>query len=109
MEIIPKISTKTALNQSSHLYETLAAKKPAGVAPEVNLCEHVTCMPVPSVNKEAHSGFETQKETSPKVQNRGITDPIKRNYVLQKLKKNSCETLIMVTLCSHSALLKIQI
>ena len=39
----------------------LAAKRSAGVTPEVNLGEHVTCMPPPSTNKAAHSDFETQK------------------------------------------------
>ena len=32
----------------------LAAKRSAGVAPEVNLREYVTCMPLPSGNKAAH-------------------------------------------------------
>ena len=32
-----------------------------GVAPEVNLREHVTCTPLPSANKAAYSGFETQR------------------------------------------------
>ena len=36
----------------------LAAKKWAGVTPEVNLREHVTPMPLPSTNKATHSGFE---------------------------------------------------
>ena len=39
----------------------LAAKRLAGVAPEVNLREHVTHMPLASVNKTAHSGFKTQR------------------------------------------------
>ena len=39
----------------------LATKRLAGVTPEVNLRECVTCMPLPSVNKAAHSGFETQR------------------------------------------------
>ena len=39
----------------------LAAKRSAGVAPEVNLREHVTCTPLPSMNKAANSGFETQR------------------------------------------------
>ena len=39
----------------------LAAKRSVGVAPEVNLREFVTHMPLPSVNKAAHSGFETQR------------------------------------------------
>ena len=38
----------------------LAAKRSAGVTPEVNLRELVTRTPLPSVNKAAHSGFETQ-------------------------------------------------
>ena len=36
----------------------LAAKRLAGVAPEVNLREQVTYVPPPDVNKAAHSGFE---------------------------------------------------
>ena len=39
----------------------LAAKRLAGVAPEVNLEESVAHMPPPGVNKAAHSGFETQR------------------------------------------------
>ena len=32
-----------------------------GVAPEVNLSEYVTCTPLRSAIKAAHSGFETQR------------------------------------------------
>ena len=39
----------------------LAAKRLADVTPEVNLREHVTPMPPPSVNQAAYSGFETQR------------------------------------------------
>ena len=39
----------------------LAGKRPAGVTPDLNLGERVTCMPLPSANKAAHSGFETQR------------------------------------------------
>ena len=39
----------------------LATKRSAGVAPEVNLGECVTHMPLPSANKALHSGFETQR------------------------------------------------
>ena len=39
----------------------LAAKRLEGVAPEVNIMECVTYTPLPSVNKAAHSGFETQR------------------------------------------------
>ena len=39
----------------------LAAKRSAGVAPEVKLREHISRMPPPSANKASHSGFETQR------------------------------------------------
>ena len=39
----------------------LAAKRLTGVTPEVNLREHISHTPPPSVNKAAHSGFETQR------------------------------------------------
>ena len=39
----------------------LAAKRLAGVAPEVNLRKHLTHMPPLSMNKIVHSGFETQR------------------------------------------------
>ena len=39
----------------------LAAKRLAGVAPEVNLRERVTRTPPPSANKVAYSDFETQR------------------------------------------------
>ena len=39
----------------------LAAKRSAGVTPEVNLRECVTHTPLPNVNQAAHSGFETQR------------------------------------------------
>ena len=35
----------------------LAIKRSAGIAPEVNLRERVTCTPPPSANKAAHSGI----------------------------------------------------
>ena len=45
----------------------LAAKRSAGVAPEVNLGECVTCMPPPSTDKAATLALK------PRVQNRGIS------------------------------------
>ena len=39
----------------------MAAKRLAGVTPEVNFMEYVTLTPPPSTNKAAHSGFETQR------------------------------------------------
>ena len=49
----------------------------AGVVPEVNLRECVTCMPWPSTNKVAHSGFETQKRRQQKSKHSGISGPTK--------------------------------
>ena len=37
------------------------AKRSAGISPDVNLGERVTCTPPLSANKAAHSGFETQR------------------------------------------------
>ena len=39
----------------------LAAKRSAGVSPEVNLRECISRTPLPSANKAAHSGFETRR------------------------------------------------
>ena len=39
----------------------LAARRSAGVTPEINLKEPVTYMPPPSMNKAAHSGCETER------------------------------------------------
>ena len=48
--------------EENGLAAMLATKRSAGVAPEVNLRECVTCMPVPSANRDAHFGFETQRK-----------------------------------------------
>ena len=39
----------------------LAAKRLAGVTPEVNLMEYVTCTHQPNANKAAYSAFENQR------------------------------------------------
>ena len=39
----------------------LAIKRSAGVTSEVNIREHTLHTPLPSVNKVAHFGFETQR------------------------------------------------
>ena len=58
----------------------LAAKRLAGITPEVNLMEHISCKPPPSVNKAAHSGFETQRRCHQKSE----TVAPKKTYVLTK-------------------------
>ena len=61
----------------------LAAKRSAGVAPEVNLREHITQMPLASVNKAAHSGFETQRKHHQKSKTGASVTP-----QFKKKKKN---------------------
>ena len=65
----------------------LVAEMSVGVTPEVNIKEHVPhiYVPPPSTNKAAHSHFETQRRGHQKFK----TDPTKRTYVLQILKKRS--------------------
>ena len=55
-------SSPTNVYQEEHgLAAMLAAKRSAGVAPEVNIRECVRHTPLPSMNRAAHSGFETQR------------------------------------------------
>ena len=44
--------------EEKQLAAMLAIKMLAGVAPEVNLMERISRMPLSSVNKAVHSGFE---------------------------------------------------
>ena len=55
----------------------LADKRLPGVAPEVNLIECLTHTPPPSVNKAAHSGFETQRRNHKKSKTRVSVAPPK--------------------------------
>ena len=65
----------------------LATIMSAGVAAEVNLIECVTCTHLPTTNKDAYSGFETQRRHHQKSKTGASVVPTKRTYVLQKLKK----------------------
>ena len=57
----------------------LTAKRSAGFAPEVNLREHITCMPLPSANKAAPLALKPSGD---------ITRSPKQGYQWpQKLKK----------------------
>ena len=60
----------------------LAAKRLAGVTPEVNLMETLTHTPPPSVNKTTHSGFETQRRHNQKFKKR----PHKKDLCPPKIK-----------------------
>ena len=47
--------------EENGLAALLATKRLAGVTPEVNPRKHLTRMPLPSMNKTVHSGFEIQR------------------------------------------------
>ena len=64
----------------------LAAKRSAGVTPELNLREHVIHMSLPSANKAAHSGFEPRRDVT-RCPKRGISGPTERTYVTYVLQK----------------------
>ena len=82
----------------------LATKRSAGVASEVNLREHVMLL------IRLHQVWIRQnpvwlwnlEETSPEVQNRGISGPTKRTHVLQKLKKKTKKLGLMGLLGEYS-------
>ena len=87
--------------EENDLAAILAAKRSAGVTPEVNLREHVTHMIPPSVNKAAHSGFETQRDVtrSPK---QGYQWLCKKDFYPPKFKKKrgTSPVTIINTSCS---------
>ena len=64
----------------------LTSIQSAGVTPEVNL-RNLLCVARKHASEGIHPGFETPGQTSPEVQNRGISGPAKRTYVLQKFLK----------------------
>ena len=61
----------------------------AGVAPEVNLREHTTCISPPSVNKAADSGFETQRLHHQKYKTGVSVAPQKGLMSYKNFKKTS--------------------
>ena len=91
------LESRTSINVCRHvcryvdqkgLAAMLTSIQLAGVTPEVNL-RNLLC-----TGKEAHKRGNppwpwNPGQTSPEVQNRGISGPTKRTYVLQKLKTRS--------------------
>ena len=69
----------------------LATKRLAGVAPEINLRECVTHMPMPSLNKVTHSGFQAYRRRHQKFKTGISVAPPKKlhkkrdNFVFLKL------------------------
>ena len=54
-----------------------------GVAPEVNLREHVTGIPLPSVNNAAFAGFETQRRCDQKFKT-GLSVAPQKGLIMSK-------------------------
>ena len=84
-----------------------AAKRLAGVTPDANLGESVTCMPLPSMNKAVYSGFETQgrchqrsKPGVPVAPQNGLisTKNLKIKTLLQPVFKLICDHLVLCDL-----------
>ena len=73
----------------------LATKRLAGVAPEINLRECVTHMPMPSLNKVTHSGFQAYRRRHQKFKTGISVAPPKKlhkkrdNFVFLKLFLNN--------------------
>ena len=64
----------------------LATRRSVGVAPEVNLREYVTHMPLPSMNKAVHSGFKTQMRCHQKYKT-GLSEAQQKDLCPPKIKK----------------------
>ena len=58
---VSRLNPASYLCWNMHVVKRLAAKRLAGVTPEVNLRECISHTPPPSANKAAHSGFEIQR------------------------------------------------
>ena len=56
---------------------SLAAKRSAGVTPEVNLREHVAHTPLPNTNKAARSDFASKRRHHQKSKTGGMSGPTK--------------------------------
>ena len=80
-------------------------KRSAGVAPEANLWEYVTCMPPPSTNKAAHSVYETQRRRYQK--SKILLDYLwshKKDLCPPKINKKLVGKMFLVLATSHSHL-----
>ena len=60
----------------------------AGVTPDVNLGESVTCIPLPSMNKAVYYGFETQGRCHQKSKPGVSVAPQKGLISTKNLKRN---------------------
>ena len=62
------------------------------VTPEVNLREHATHTSQPSMNKAAHSGFETQRRNHQKSKT-GVSVAPQKRLISSKIKKKNRNSL----------------
>ena len=90
---------KTLYPGSDGFVAVLAAKRLAGVAPEVNLREHVTCTPLPSANKAAYSGFETQRRRHQKSKTGDLQTLF--GFETQRRRHRKSKTGDLQTLCNY--------
>ena len=68
-----------------------------GVIPEVNLRECISCTPLQSLSKAAHSGFETQRRHHQKSETGVSVAPIMDmcpTKILKKRRKNPVDVLM---------------
>ena len=89
--------------EENSLAAMLATKRSACVAPELNLRECVTHMPLPRVNKAAHSGFETQKRYHQKSKT-GVPVAPQKDLGPPKIKKKYSSFELMEKSQSYSKL-----
>ena len=80
----------------------LVTKRLAGVAPQGNFKECVTCMPPPSANEVAHSGFETQKRHHQKSKTGVSVAPQKWPMSFKNFKKKGEQWLLDYARCYSS-------
>ena len=78
------------------LVAMLATKRLAGIKPELNLREHVTCMPLPSMNKVVHSGFDTQRRRNQKSKT-GASVAAQKGLLYSKKRVFSMKSLLSVS------------
>ena len=79
----------------------LTTNRLAGVTPEVNFREHITCMPLQSVNEAAHSVSKNQGRCHQKFKTGVSVGPTKRTYIIQNFFLISSISLCIVTLPIH--------
>ena len=85
VQIWHPISAETRI-WGKHPATMLAIYTSRGVAPEVNLREHISDMPPQSLNKAAYSGFKTQRKHHKKSET-GVSVAPKMDMCPIKIKK----------------------